>query len=101
MFDACWARINLLAHTGTWAVLPMPGDCIRCWVTETSRQPTAEHGTLKLIIGGSDSHSPSVWLAVACLVDFWPLVEVARFGTHVGLEATVCSVGKLGLGGIT
>jgi hypothetical protein len=48
-------------------------------VTETSGSQAAEHGTLKLIIGGSDSHSPSVWLAVACLVDFWPLVEVARF----------------------
>jgi hypothetical protein len=36
MFDAGLC-ISLLAH-GTWAVLPMPGDC-ECWVTETSRQP--------------------------------------------------------------
>jgi hypothetical protein len=41
-----------------------------------------------------------VWLAVACLVDFWPLVEVARFGTHVGLEATV-PLESWATGGIT
>jgi hypothetical protein len=62
-------------------------------VTETGSQ-AAEHGTLKLIIGGSDSHSPSVCLLLRVL--WTSLVEVARFG--VGLEATVCSVGKLGLG---
>jgi hypothetical protein len=67
-------------------------------VTETTSSQAAEHGTLKLIIGGSDSHSPCV--ACCCVsCGLLALVEVARFGTHVGLEAWFRW--KLGPGGIT
>jgi hypothetical protein len=91
------ASAYLHMHTGTWAVLPMPGDCIRVLVLRPAGSQAAEHGTLKLIIGGSDSHSPSVCLLLRVL---WTLVEVARFGTHVGLGPR-SPVGKLGHRGIT